>query len=297
MGGSSRRRDSGAGGRGRRARRAAAEPEPEYAPQMEEVDVKFNTGSYPVTQGEPSWEAAIEHTGVGHETSGQVRASSSTVKHAHYIELWNASETSRPRCDPLTTYDFDLSSSVCHYWLLQNSRSILITQAEREAWLLIFPSSGLRRGSSGSGHRHRPWEDRVGGAAVEQVAEVDGPDELRQNLNLNMHRMEEVDVKFDTRSYPVTQGEPSWEAAIEHTGVGHETSGQVWRGTPRRMNVESEEDSDDEDSGHVRGGVADDDDDGERGAEARVRNPPRRYDDTGSLHRQTLTRRRCDPRN
>ncbi|KAL4311896.1 hypothetical protein GQ457_01G007600 [Hibiscus cannabinus] len=70
------------------------------------------------------------------------------------------------------------------------------------------------------------------------------------------------------------------------------------------MNIESEEDSDDGDSGQVRGGVADgddddddDDDDGERGAEARVQNPPQRYDDTGSLHRQTLTRRRHGPRN
>ncbi|KAL4312799.1 hypothetical protein GQ457_01G003690 [Hibiscus cannabinus] len=178
--------------------------------------------------------------------------------------------------------------------------------------------------------------------------------------------MEEADVQFDTGSYPVTHGEPSWEAAIEHTGVGHKTSGQLWRGqqpwsnvggiigncyvpqfivsqpqifytqpvgvdymtsvmattslssplvstgvggagpsmfrTPRRMNVESEEDSDDEDSGQVRGRVADDDDDDDvddrdRGTEARVRNPPRRYDDTGSLHRQTLTRRRRGPRN
>ncbi|KAL4311237.1 hypothetical protein GQ457_01G022590 [Hibiscus cannabinus] len=173
--------------------------------------------------------------------------------------------------------------------------------------------------------------------------------------------MEEGDVQFDTGSYAVTHGEPSWEAAIQHTGVGHETSGQVWRGqqpwsdvggnfgncyvpqfivsqpqffdtqpvgvdymtsvmattslssplvstgvggagpsmfrTPRRMNVE-----DDEDSGQVRGGVADDDDDDDvddedRRAEARVRNAPRRYDDTGSLHRQTLTRRRNGPRN
>ncbi|KAL4310391.1 hypothetical protein GQ457_01G007610 [Hibiscus cannabinus] len=55
------------------------------------------------------------------------------VKHAQYIELWNARVTSWPRCDPLTTYDFDLSSNVYHHWLVQNSKPILTTQAEREA--------------------------------------------------------------------------------------------------------------------------------------------------------------------
>ncbi|KAL4281651.1 hypothetical protein GQ457_03G016020 [Hibiscus cannabinus] len=256
------------------------------------------------------------------------------VKHAHYIELWNARETSRPRCDPLTTDDFDLSSSVYHYWLLQNSRPILTTQAEREAWLLLFPSSGLRRGLSGSGSS----SPAVGGSIRRRDSGAGGRGRRAKRAAVEPEpkyapQMEEADVQFDTGLYPVTHGEPSWEAAIEHTGVGHETSGQVWRGqqpwsnvgvmattslpsplvsigvggtgpsmfrTSRRMNVESEEDNDDEDSGQVRGGVAtadddDDVDDGDRGAEARVRNPPRRYDDIGSLHRQTLNRRRRSP--
>ncbi|KAL4282649.1 hypothetical protein GQ457_16G013450 [Hibiscus cannabinus] len=208
-----------------------------------------------------------------------------------------------------------------------------------------------RRRGSGEGARGR----RAGRGAAEPELE---PEYAQQ--------MEEGDVQFDTGSYAVTHGEPSWEAVIQHNGVGHDTSGQLWRGqqpwsdvggnfgncyvpqfivsqpqlfdtqpigvdymtsvmattslssplvstgvggagpsmftTPRRMNVESEEDSDDEDSGQVRGGVADDEDDddvddGDRRAEARVRNAPRRYDDTGSLHRQTLTRRRRGRRN
>ncbi|KAK8696996.1 hypothetical protein V6N13_113162 [Hibiscus sabdariffa] len=279
------------------------------------------------------------------------------VKHAHYIQLWNARATTRPRCDPLTTDDFDLSSSVYHYWLLQNSRPMLTTQAEREAWFLLFPSSGLRRGTSGSGssssaaaggssRRRGSGEGARGRRVGRGAAEPEAKPEYAQQV-------EEGDVQFDTGSYAVTHGEPSWEAAIQHTGVGHDTSGQLWRGeqpwsdvggnfvncyvpqfivsqpqifdtqpvgvdymtsvmattslssplvstgvggagpsmftTPRRMNVESEEDSDDEDS--------DDDDDGDKRAEARVRNAPRRYDDTGSLHRQTLTRRRRGSRN
>ncbi|KAL4341196.1 hypothetical protein GQ457_08G027190 [Hibiscus cannabinus] len=173
VGGSSRRRGSGAGGRGRRARRAATEPEPEYAPQMEEANVQFVTGSYPRTQGEPSWEAAIEHTVVGHGTSGQV---------------WRGQQ---------------------------------------------------------------PW------------------------------------------SCVGVMGTTSLSSPLVSTGVGG--AGPSMFRTPRQMNVESEKDSDDEDSGQVRGGVADDD--GERGAEARVRNPTRRYDNTGSSHRQTLTRRRRGLRN
>ncbi|KAL4296950.1 hypothetical protein GQ457_12G017560 [Hibiscus cannabinus] len=260
------------------------------------------------------------------------------VKHAHYIQLWNARETTRPRCDPLTTDDFDLSSSVYQYWLLQNSRPILTTQAEREAWFLLFPSSGLRRGSSGCGssssavggssRRRGSGAGARGRRARRGATEPELEPEYAQ-------QMEEGDVQFGTGSYAVTHGEASWKAAIQHTGVGHETSGQVWRGqqpwsdvgvmattslssllvstgvgsadpsmftTPRRMNVEFEEDSDDEDSGQVRGGVAaadddDDVDDGDGRAEARVRNAPRHYDDTGSLHRQTLTRRRRGPRN
>ncbi|KAK8523208.1 hypothetical protein V6N12_047736 [Hibiscus sabdariffa] len=79
----------------------------------------------------------------------------------------------------------------------------------------------------------------------------------------------------------------SLSSPLVSTGVGG--AGPSMFTTPRRMNVESEEDSDDEDS--------DDDDDGDKRAEARVRNAPRRYDDTGSLHRQTLTRRRRGSRN
>ncbi|KAL4385398.1 hypothetical protein GQ457_15G015560 [Hibiscus cannabinus] len=233
------------------------------------------------------------------------------VKHARYIQMWNARATTRPRCDPLTTDDFDLSSSVYHYWLLQNR------------------SRGARGRRAGRG-----------------AAEPEPEPEYAQQV-------EEGDVQFDTGSYAVTHGEPSWEAVIQYTSVGHDTSRQLWRGqqpwsdvggnfgncyvpqfivsqpqlfdtqpvgvdymtlvmattslssplvstgvggagpsmftTPRRMNVESEEDSEDEDSG--------DDGDGDRRAEGRVRNAPRRYDDTGSLHRQTLTRRRRGSRN
>ncbi|KAK8575084.1 hypothetical protein V6N12_062761 [Hibiscus sabdariffa] len=271
--------------------------------------------------------------------------------------------------------DFDLSSSVYHHWLVQNSKPILTTQAKREAWLLIFPSSGLRRGSSGSGLS----SSAVGGSSRRRGSGASGRDRRARRAAAEDEpesepeyapQMEETDVQFDIGSYPRMQGQPSWEAAIEHTVVGHGMSGQVWRGqqpwsyvrgnfgncyvpqfvvsepqffdpqpvdvdymtsvmdttslssplvstgvggagpsmfrTPRRMNVESEEDNDDKESGQVRGGVADDDDDdddndddddGERGAEARVRNPPRRYDDTGSLHRQTLTCKRRGPRN
>ncbi|KAL4283111.1 hypothetical protein GQ457_16G014210 [Hibiscus cannabinus] len=249
------------------------------------------------------------------------------VKHAHYIQLWNARATTRPRCDPLTTDDFDFSE--------------------------------LRRGSSGSGssssavvggssRRRGSGERAIGRRAGRGAAEPEPEPEYAQQV-------EEGDVQFDTRSYAVTHGEPSWEAAIQHTGVGHDTSGQLWRDqqpwsdvggnfgncyvpqfivshpqlfdtqpvgvdymtsvmsttslssplvstgvggagpsmftTHRRMNVESEEDSDDEDSDD------DDVDNGDRRAEARVRNAPRRYDDTGSLHRQTLTRRRRGSRN
>ncbi|KAL4273389.1 hypothetical protein GQ457_13G010570 [Hibiscus cannabinus] len=229
---------------------------------------------------------------------------------------------------------------------------MLTTQAERGAWFLLFPSSGLQRGTSGSGSsssavvggssRRRGSGEGARGRRAGRGATEPEPEYAQQ--------VEEGDVQFDTRSYAVMHGKPSWEAAIQHTGVGHDTSGQLWRGqqpwsdvgdnfgncyvpqfivsqpklfdtqlvgvdymtpvmaitslssplvstgvggagpsmftTPRRMNVESEENSDDEDS--------DDDDveDEDRRAEARVRNAHRRYDDTGSLHRQTLTRRR-----
>ncbi|KAL4278762.1 hypothetical protein GQ457_03G027160 [Hibiscus cannabinus] len=272
------------------------------------------------------------------------------VKHGEYIEKWNARATTRPRCDPLTTDDFDLSSSSYHYWLLQNSRPKLTTQADRDAWFLLFPSSGLRRGTSGSGSSSSAAAGGSRGArgrgAGRGAAEPEPEPEYA-------HQVEEGDVQFDTGSYAVTHGEPSWEAAIQYSSVGDDMSGQLWRGqqpwsdvggnfgnfyvpqfivsqpqsfdtqpvgvdymssvmattslssplvstgvggvgpsiftTPRRMNVECEEDSDDEDS--------DDDGDGDRRGEGRVRNAPRRYDDTGSLHRQTLTRRRRGSRN
>ncbi|KAL4326131.1 hypothetical protein GQ457_11G022160 [Hibiscus cannabinus] len=72
VGGSSSRCGSRADGKGRRARRAVAEvePEPEDAPQMEEVGVQFDTGSYPPTHGEPSWEAVIDDTVVEHGMLG-----------------------------------------------------------------------------------------------------------------------------------------------------------------------------------------------------------------------------------
>ncbi|KAL4376426.1 hypothetical protein GQ457_02G033440 [Hibiscus cannabinus] len=274
------------------------------------------------------------------------------VKHGEYIEKWNARATTRPRCDPLTTDDFDLSSSSYHYWLLQNSRPKLTTQADRDAWFLLFPSSGLRRGTSGSGSSSSAAAGGSRGARGRGAGRGAAKPEPEPEPEY-AHQVEEGDVQFDTGSYAVTHGEPSWETAIQYSSVGDDTSGQLWRGqqpwsdvggnfgncyvpqfivsqpqsfdtqpvgvdymssvmattslssplvstgvggagpsiftTPRRMNVESEEDNDDEDSG--------DDGDGDRRGEGRVRNAPRRYDDTGSLHRQTLTRRRRGSRN
>ncbi|KAL4376104.1 hypothetical protein GQ457_02G017100 [Hibiscus cannabinus] len=208
-----------------------------------------------------------------------------SMKHAHYIELWNARETSRPRCDPLTTDDFDLSSSVYHYWLLQNSKLILTTQAEREAWLLIFPSSGLRRGSSGSGSS----SSVVGGSSRRSGSGAGGRGRRARRAAAEPEpeyapQMEEADVTpdlselqfFDTQPVGVdymtsVMATTSLSSPLVSTGVGG--AGPSMFRTPRRMNVESEEDNDDEDSGQVRGGVADDDndddvDDGDRGAEA-----------------------------
>ncbi|KAL4385418.1 hypothetical protein GQ457_15G009850 [Hibiscus cannabinus] len=207
------------------------------------------------------------------------------LTHREYVDSWTARATTRPSCYPITPDDFDLSRSEYHQWLLRSSQLILTTEAEREAWL---PEHG---------------------------------------------------VHFDTGSYPHSQGDLSWEAAIRTTVFQHGTPAHLWRGeqpwshvegshgnlnvpqfpfsepqyyvpqpvdgggagpssmftTPRRMNVE--EDSDDDDDNDDDDGEDDDDDDGERARVARVRNAPRRYDDTGSLHRQTLNRRRRRPQN
>ncbi|KAL4347549.1 hypothetical protein GQ457_17G024230 [Hibiscus cannabinus] len=229
------------------------------------------------------------------------------LKHAEYIEKWNARATTRPRCDPLTTDDFDLSSSSYHYWFLQNSRPKLTTQADLDAWFLLFPSSGLRRGTSGSGSSSSAVAGGSRGARGRRAGRGAAEPEPEY-----AHQVEEGDVQFDTGSYAVTHGEPSWEAAIQYTSVGDDTSGQLWRvsqpqsfdtqpvgvdymssmmattslstplvstgvggagpsifTTSRRMNVESEEDSGD-------------DGDGDRRGEGRVRNAARRYDDTDS---------------
>ncbi|KAL4379622.1 hypothetical protein GQ457_02G020310 [Hibiscus cannabinus] len=217
----------------------------------------------------------------------------------------------------------------------QNSRPKLTTQADRDAWFLLFPSSGLRRGTSGSGSSSSAAAGGSRGARGRRVGRGAAEPEPEPEPEY-AHQVEEGDVQFDTGSYAVTHGEPSWEAAIQYTSIGDDTSGQLWRGqqpwsdvggnfgncyvpqfivsqpqsfdtqpvgvdymssvmattslssplvstgvggvgpsiftTPRRMNVESEEDSDDEDSG--------DDGDGDRRGERRVRNAPRRYDDT-----------------
>ncbi|KAL4312333.1 hypothetical protein GQ457_01G021530 [Hibiscus cannabinus] len=169
MGGSSRRRGSGAGGRGRRARRATTKPEPEYAPQMEEADVQ--------------------------------------------------------------------------------------STPDRQVW----------RGQ-------QPWSDvggNFGNCYVPHFV-VSEP---------QFFDPQPVGVDYMTS----VMGTTSLSSPLVSTDVGG--AGPSMFRTPRRMSVESEDDSDDEDSGQVRGGVADDDDDdGESGAEARVRSPPRRYDDTDSLH-------------
>ncbi|KAL4385154.1 hypothetical protein GQ457_15G011160 [Hibiscus cannabinus] len=185
------------GARGRRARRGAAEPEPEYAEQVEEGDVQFDTGSYAVTHGEPSWEAAVQYSSVGDDTPGQ---------------LWRGQQ---------------------------------------------------------------PWSDvggNFGNCYVPQFI-----------VSQPQFDTQPVGVDYMTSVMATT----SLSSPLVSTGVGG--AGPSIFTTPRGMNVESEEDSDDEDSG--------DDGDGDRRDEGRVRNAPRRYDDTGSLHRQTLTQRRRGSRN
>ncbi|KAL4383926.1 hypothetical protein GQ457_15G016060 [Hibiscus cannabinus] len=100
-----------------------------------------------------------------------------------------------------------------------------------------------------------------------------------------------VDVEYMTS----VMGTTSLSSHLLSTGVGG--AGPSMFRTPRRINVESREDSDDEESGEVRGGVVDvdDDDDAEKAVEARVQHPPRHYENNSSLHRQTLTRRRREP--
>ncbi|KAL4384824.1 hypothetical protein GQ457_15G022060 [Hibiscus cannabinus] len=255
------------------------------------------------------------------------------LTHRRYVDLWNARATSRPRCDPVTTDEFDLSRSDYHQWLLQSGNLILTTQAEREAWLLLFPSSGHPRGSSGSSSstvgasnsRRGSRGDGRGRRARRGVVEVEAEHEIGP-------QMEEFGVQLDTGSYPHRQGETSWEATIHTIVFQHGMPAHVWRGqqpwshvevtyenfnvpqfsvsepqyyvlepvdggagpsmftTPRRMNVEGDSDDEDDDDD-------DGDDDDERPTAARVRRAPHRYDDTGSLHRQTLNRRRRCPQN
>ncbi|KAL4346675.1 hypothetical protein GQ457_17G014890 [Hibiscus cannabinus] len=253
-----------------------------------------------------------------------------------------------------------------NWWLLHNGNPILTTQAEREAWLLLFPSSGHPRGSSGSS------SSAVGGSSSRRGSRAYGRGRRGRRAAAEVEpkpeagpQMEEVGVQFDTGLYPLNHGEPCWEAAIDEIAIEHGTSGHVWRGqqswsyvggnfencylqqfvvlepqfyvpqqvdleymasvmgttslsrpllstgvggagpsmftTSILMNVEFGEDSDDEESSEVSGGVFDneddDNDDGERAAETGVRCPPQQYDDSNSLHRQTLTRRRRGPRN
>ncbi|KAL4340168.1 hypothetical protein GQ457_08G025660 [Hibiscus cannabinus] len=99
-------------------------------------------------------------------------------------------------------------------------------------------------GRVGVGHRHRPWEARVGDVTAEQVVEVDGPDELRQKLNLKIHRKWK---KLMFSSTPDLMGTTSLSSPLVSSGVGG-VGPSTFR-TPRRMNVESEEDSDDDESG------------------------------------------------
>ncbi|KAL4271461.1 hypothetical protein GQ457_13G018840 [Hibiscus cannabinus] len=204
------------------------------------------------------------------------------VKHAQYVDLWNTRATRRPRCDPLSADNFDLSRCVYHQWLVEHRRGSSGSGSSSSA----VGGSSSKRGS-GAGGRAR----RARRATEEAKPE---PEDAPQ--------MEEVDVQFDTGSYPPTHGEPSWEVAIDDTAVEHGASGQVWRGqqpwsyvgvhdfsdghnlsikpftfygvggagpsmfrTPRRMNVEFEEDSDDEDNGQIRRGVDDDGDDDDDG--------------------------------
>ncbi|KAL4319085.1 hypothetical protein GQ457_18G011890 [Hibiscus cannabinus] len=271
------------------------------------------------------------------------------LTHREYVDSWTARATTRPSCYPITPDDFDLSRSEYHQWLLRSSQLILTTEAEREAWLLLFPSSRHPRGSSGSssstveGSSSRRGSRGDGRGRQARRGDGRGRQARRGAVEVEAEPEHEVrpehGVHFDTGSYPHSQGDLSWEAAIRTTVFQHGTPAHLWRGeqpwshvegshgnlnvpqfpfsepqyyvpqpvdgggagpssmftTPRRMNVE--EDSDDDDDNDDDDGEDDNDDDGERARVARVRNAPRRYDDTGSLHRQTLNRRRRRPQN
>ncbi|KAL4360942.1 hypothetical protein GQ457_04G015600 [Hibiscus cannabinus] len=153
----------------------------------------------------------------------------------------------------------------------RNSRPILTTQAEREAWFLIFPNSGLRRGSSGSGSS----SSAVGGSSRRRGRGAGGRGRRVRRAAAEPEpkypsQVEEVDVQFDTGSYPLSEpqffdpqpvvvdymtsviGTTSLSSPLVSTGVGG--AGPSMFRTPRRMNVESEEDSDDENSGQVKSG-------------------------------------------
>ncbi|KAL4352000.1 hypothetical protein GQ457_06G009660 [Hibiscus cannabinus] len=89
-----------------------------------------------------------------------------------------------------------------------NSKPILTTQAELEAWLLIFPSSGLRRGSRGSGST----SSAVGGSSRRRGSGAGGRGrQARQGTTEPEPKpeyalqMEEADVQFDTGLYPLSE--------------------------------------------------------------------------------------------